>query len=127
VLYPGEFARDLDGVSHHKQSLAFYSSNSRPCASGIVRLFYHGDVWSHVLYRSTFGKLGVALCETDQDFNVIMNSTKPWLWMRSLSGALMMVGHFVFAASFVMILMRLGKNKTTPTLFEEPTRGGNVL
>jgi len=61
------------------------------------------------------------------DFNVIMNSTKPWLWMRSLSGALMMVGHFVFAASFVMILMRLGKNKTTPTLFEEPTRGGNVL
>lgn len=50
-------------------------------------------------------------------FLQIVENTKPWLWGRSISGLMIMVGHFAFAINiFWMLLLARGDSKTGPTL-----------
>jgi len=49
-------------------------------------------------------------------FMEILESTKPWLFVRTLSGLLILTGHLAFAYNFFLMLARKGEPKTTPTL-----------
>jgi cytochrome c oxidase cbb3-type subunit 1 len=54
-------------------------------------------------------------------FMEILEATKPWLWLRTISGILILVGHFAFAINFFLMLARKGEAKTSPTLLGQKT------
>jgi cytochrome c oxidase cbb3-type subunit I len=62
---------------------------------------------------------GQALINSKVPFMDIVKNTVPYLMSRSVGGALMTIGHVVFAALFVMNVMKLGKKKFGPTYFVE--------
>lgn len=60
---------------------------------------------------------GQALINPDVPFMTIVRNTVPYLFSRSVGGALMVMGHIVFAVLFVMNVAKLGKRKIGPTYF----------
>ncbi|MCC7518475.1 MAG: cbb3-type cytochrome c oxidase subunit I [Verrucomicrobiae bacterium] len=60
---------------------------------------------------------GIELENPKVPFLTIVAHTIPWLHARSWSGALLTTGHLAFALSFVLILLRTGKQREGPTLF----------
>jgi cytochrome c oxidase cbb3-type subunit 1 len=59
---------------------------------------------------------GLALMDNKINFNAVVDLTWVFLLSRSLSGVLILVGHLCFGASFVMMLLKLGRVRTSPTL-----------
>ncbi|WP_417501817.1 cbb3-type cytochrome c oxidase subunit I [Marinobacter sp.] len=62
-------------------------------------------------------KQGVALLDAAMPFMDIVKMTLPALQARTLGGALMTLGHLVFAFHFIAMLMRQGAATEQPTLF----------
>jgi len=62
-------------------------------------------------------KQGVALLDATMPFMDIVRMTMPALQARTVGGALMTLGHLVFAFHFVAMLMRRGVGNQQPTLF----------
>jgi cytochrome c oxidase cbb3-type subunit 1 len=62
-------------------------------------------------------KQGVALLDAAMPFMDIVRMTMPALQARTVGGALMTLGHLVFAFHFVAMLMRRGIGNQQPTLF----------
>jgi cytochrome c oxidase cbb3-type subunit 1 len=62
-------------------------------------------------------KQGVALLDDAMPFMDIVRMTLPALEARTVGGALMTLGHLVFAFHFVAMLMRRGADNEQPTLF----------
>lgn len=62
-------------------------------------------------------KQGVALLDAAMPFMDIVRMTMPALQARTVGGALMTLGHLVFAFHFVAMLMRRGVGNEQPTLF----------
>lgn len=60
---------------------------------------------------------GLALLDADITFMATLDYTKPWLFLRSVSGVLLTAGHIVFAVSFTLLLLKTGVPQTKPTLF----------
>jgi cytochrome c oxidase cbb3-type subunit I len=60
---------------------------------------------------------GLALLDPDITFMASLDYTKPWLFLRSISGLLLTAGHIVFAVSFTLLLLKAGASRTEPTLF----------
>jgi cytochrome c oxidase cbb3-type subunit 1 len=60
---------------------------------------------------------GLALLDPGITFMATLDYTKPWLFLRSVSGILLTAGHIVFAVSFTMLLLKVGARKESPTLF----------
>jgi cytochrome c oxidase cbb3-type subunit 1 len=52
--------------------------------------------------------------------------TIPWLEGRSLGGALMTLGHLVFAAHFLAMVLVLGPQRSRPALFRFGTEIKNA-
>ncbi len=63
---------------------------------------------------------GLGLNDPNKSFEMITNSTIPYLIGRSLSGILLTIAHFVFAYHFVLMLLRLGRPQGEATLFTTP-------
>jgi cytochrome c oxidase cbb3-type subunit 1 len=63
---------------------------------------------------------GFAMLDPKITFNAVLDATKPFLWMRSVSGIILTVGHVVFATLFVMMLLRSGKRRGGATYFQQP-------
>ena len=66
---------------------------------------------------------GLQMLDPDVAFLTIVEDTKPWLVVRSVSGTLMTIGHFVFAYLLARILMRSGTAKDGPTYFRPVPAG----
>jgi cytochrome c oxidase cbb3-type subunit 1 len=62
-------------------------------------------------------KQGVYLLTADTPFMDIVRMTIPYLEARTLGGALMTMGHLVFAFHFLAMLLRRGESRDQPTLF----------
>jgi cytochrome c oxidase cbb3-type subunit 1 len=62
-------------------------------------------------------KQGVALLDAAMPFMDIVRMTLPALQARTVGGALMTLGHLVFAFHFVAMLMHRGADNQQPTLF----------
>lgn len=60
---------------------------------------------------------GLALLDPNITFMATLEYTKPWLFLRSISGVLLTIGHVVFAVSFTLLLLKVGARKDEPTLF----------
>jgi cytochrome c oxidase cbb3-type subunit 1 len=60
---------------------------------------------------------GLALLDPNITFMASLDYTKPWLFLRSVSGILLTAGHLVFAVSFTLLLLKVGSLRTEPTLF----------
>lgn len=58
---------------------------------------------------------GLAMLDVDVSFVQSMVGTKPWLWGRTAGGTLMTLGHFVFAAHLVAILVRAYRARGEPS------------
>jgi cytochrome c oxidase cbb3-type subunit 1 len=66
---------------------------------------------------------GLALLDPGVTFMASLDYTKPWLFMRSISGVLLTLGHLVFALSFTLLLLKVGTRRDEPTLFaSDPNR-----
>lgn len=63
---------------------------------------------------------GLQMNDTSIPFIEVVNNTKPWLWGRTIGGTLMMIGHFIFAYQFFLIIKRAGPRRFAPALFREP-------
>jgi cytochrome c oxidase cbb3-type subunit I len=75
-----------------------------------------------VLVLSVAGLIqGLALMDAKVSFAAVTNLTKFFLGVRTLTGLIIFVGHLVFAASFIMILLKLGPQRDEPTLL-----GGDI-
>lgn len=53
-------------------------------------------------------------------FIEVVNFTKPFLWARSIGGAMMVIAHFIFAYQFFMIIKHAGPRRFAPAFFREP-------
>jgi cytochrome c oxidase cbb3-type subunit 1 len=60
---------------------------------------------------------GLALLDPAINFMATLDITIPFLWMRSVSGILILIGHLAFATQFILILLRFGGPRTGPTYF----------
>jgi len=66
---------------------------------------------------------GLQMLDPDIAFLTVVENTKPWLVVRSVSGTLMTIGHFVFAYLLVRIMMRSGTRSEGPTYFHPAPAG----
>jgi cytochrome c oxidase cbb3-type subunit 1 len=66
---------------------------------------------------------GFQLLDPDVAFLTIVEDTKPWLIVRSVSGTLMTVGHLVFAYLLAQILIQSGSRPEGPTYFHPVPEG----
>ena len=66
---------------------------------------------------------GVAMLDAQQPFIESMRVTLPYLRARSVGGSLMVLGHIVFVAHFVCVVLGLGPNRTQPALFKHRSIG----
>ncbi|WP_144821169.1 cbb3-type cytochrome c oxidase subunit I [Marinobacter piscensis] len=62
-------------------------------------------------------KQGLALLDAEMPFMDIVRMTLPALQARTVGGALMTLGHVVFAFHFIVMLLHRGKASDQPTLF----------
>ncbi len=63
---------------------------------------------------------GLAMLDAARPFMESVNITKPYLFARSVGGSLMTLGHVVFAAHALAILMRGRSVRADATLFRRP-------
>ncbi len=72
-----------------------------------------------MIFLLTAGGLiqGLMLDDVARTFEEVTKATMPWLRGRSLSGILLTAAHVIFAWHFALMLLRLGRNPGTPTLF----------
>ncbi len=63
---------------------------------------------------------GLGLNDPNTPFQVIVESTLPYLRARSMSGILLTTGHIVFAFHFLLMVLRMGRPGGAPTLFAPP-------
>ena len=61
---------------------------------------------------------GTLMNDPTLPFIVSVNATKPYLWARSIGGALMLIGHIAFAFQFLLIMYRSGPTRYVPAWFE---------
>ena len=66
---------------------------------------------------------GLQMLDPDVAFLTIVEDTKPWLVVRSVSGTLMTIGHFVFAYLLARILTQSGTRPEGPTYFHPVPAG----
>ena len=66
---------------------------------------------------------GLQLLDPDVAFLTIVEDTKPWLIVRSVSGTLMTIGHFVFAYLLARILLQSGSRPDGPAYFHPVPEG----
>ncbi|MYM22633.1 hypothetical protein GTP46_08240 [Duganella sp. FT135W] len=64
---------------------------------------------------------GLAMLDATQPFIESVKVTLPYLKSRSVGGAIMTVGHLVFAAHFVAMVLRHGPARTGAALLHTPT------
>ncbi|HEX7046783.1 MAG TPA: cbb3-type cytochrome c oxidase subunit I [Gammaproteobacteria bacterium] len=77
-----------------------------------------GGILVYVVALSVGGWLqGLALIDGSVPFMDSVRLTIPYLEARSIGGAMMTAGHIVFAAHFLMVLLRRGQRRERPTLF----------
>lgn len=53
---------------------------------------------------------------TPYSFMEILAGTIPWLWTRTVSGILILIGHIAFIINFALMLMHRGERRESPTL-----------
>jgi len=63
---------------------------------------------------------GMAMLDAARPFMESVTLTIPYLQARSVGGALMTLGHIVFAVHFVALVMKLGPTRDAPPLFYRP-------
>ena len=66
---------------------------------------------------------GLQMLDPDVAFLQIVEDTKPWLVVRSVSGTLMTIGHVVFAYLLYRIVTRKGAPTEGPTYFQPAPQG----
>jgi cytochrome c oxidase cbb3-type subunit 1 len=66
---------------------------------------------------------GLQMLDPDIAFLTVVENTKPWLVVRSVSGTLMTIGHFVFAYLLIRIMARSGSKTEGPTYFRPAPAG----
>ena len=66
---------------------------------------------------------GLQMLDPDVAFLTIVENTKPWLAVRSVSGTLMTIGHVVFAYLLFRIVARSGDRPEGPTYFHPVPEG----
>jgi len=66
---------------------------------------------------------GLQMLDPDVAFLTIVENTKPWLVVRSVSGTLMTIGHVVFAYLLFRIVTRSGERPEGPTYFHPVPEG----
>jgi cytochrome c oxidase cbb3-type subunit 1 len=69
---------------------------------------------------------GLAMLDAARPFMDSVKVTIPWLEGRSLGGALMTLGHLVFAAHFLAMVLVLGPQRSRPALFRFGTEIKNA-
>lgn len=57
---------------------------------------------------------GIFMTDPAKAFIESVNVTKPFLWIRSFSGVLLLIGHFVFAYHFFVTIYRAGPRRFAP-------------
>jgi cytochrome c oxidase cbb3-type subunit 1 len=57
---------------------------------------------------------GRAMLDASRPFMDSVNITKPWLALRTVGGALMLIAHFVFAYHFWLMINKKGKRRIEP-------------
>lgn len=60
---------------------------------------------------------GLAMLDINASFMDSVNATRPFLMVRSVGGALMTVGHLVFAGHVFALLFHVGRQRSAPALF----------
>jgi len=66
---------------------------------------------------------GVQMLDPSIDFLTIVEDTKPWLAVRSVSGTLMTIGHVVFAYLLYRIVSKSGVRREGPVYFHPAPAG----
>lgn len=61
---------------------------------------------------------GTAMLDAARPFMDSVAVTLPWLKARSVGGALMTLGHLVFAGHFIAMALKLGPQRSRPALFK---------
>jgi cytochrome c oxidase cbb3-type subunit 1 len=62
---------------------------------------------------------GLGLNDAGIPFMDVVDSTKPYLWARTIGGVLMTIGHLIFGYQFFLIIKRAGPRRFAPALFRE--------
>ncbi len=76
-------------------------------------------------------KEGLTWDDPSRDITAVLQETLPYLRARSIAWLLLILGHFIFAVHFLIMLLRMGRPGGEATLFaeiedlggEEPTAG----
>jgi cytochrome c oxidase cbb3-type subunit 1 len=63
---------------------------------------------------------GLAMLDASRPFMESVAVTLPYLRLRSLGGALMTLGHLVFAVHFVAMILKVGPQRDRPAFFHVP-------
>jgi cytochrome c oxidase cbb3-type subunit 1 len=70
---------------------------------------------------------GLAMLDASIPFIDIVHMTIPYLESRSVGGALMTLGHLVFAVHFISMALRYGPRRIGPALFHKPRETAGAL
>ncbi|NYT35739.1 hypothetical protein ERD78_02555 [Allopusillimonas soli] len=70
---------------------------------------------------------GLAMLDATRPFIDSVRVTIPYLESRSVGGALMTLGHLVFAFHFVAMALRYGRKRVGPALFHKPRHAGPAV
>jgi cytochrome c oxidase cbb3-type subunit 1 len=94
-------------------------------SAGLIRLHFWLVIGGFAVYfvgLSIGGWLqGLAMLDGSRPFMDSVNITKPYLLVRSVGGALMTLGHLVFATNVALMLLRRGEARRGPTLLRRRT------
>jgi len=63
---------------------------------------------------------GMKMINANIPFADVVNSTIHGLWGRSIGGFLIMIGHFIFAYQFFLIIKRSGSYRFAPAILQKP-------
>ncbi len=66
---------------------------------------------------------GLELLDASKPFLDVVQDTKPWLYVRSISGVFMTIGHLVFVYLLVRIIRGKGEKPEGPTYFTSTPEG----
>jgi cytochrome c oxidase cbb3-type subunit I len=66
---------------------------------------------------------GKAMNNAEIDFITSVLGTIPYLWARSIGGALMVIGHIIFIYHFALMIIRSGPRRFAPPWFKNPEEG----
>jgi cytochrome c oxidase cbb3-type subunit 1 len=66
---------------------------------------------------------GFQLLDSNLEFLRIVQDTRPWLYVRSISGVMLTVGHLIFAYLLYQIIAQRGAKPSGPTYFRPAPEG----